>query len=42
MVASLPHFYQVDEAVLNAIEGLNPVKEQHQTAIDVEPVSMFH
>ena len=42
MVASLPHFYQVDEAVQNAIEGLNPVKEKHQTAIDVEPVSIFH
>ena len=39
LVASLPHFYEADPVLLEGIEGLNPVKEQHETAIDIEPVS---
>ena len=38
LVASLPHFYEADPVLLEGIDGLNPVKEQHETAIDVEPV----
>ena len=38
LVASLPHFYEADPVLLERIDGLNPVKEQHETAIDVEPV----
>ena len=38
VVASLPHFYQVDPEIQDTIEGMNPVKEMHETAIDVEPV----
>ena len=37
-MASLPHFYQVDPEIQDTIEGMNPVKEMHETAIDVEPV----
>ena len=38
LVASLPHFYEAEPVLLEGIDGLNPVKEQHETAIDVEPV----
>ena len=38
LVASLPHFYEADPVILEGIDGLNPVKEQQETAIDVEPV----
>ena len=38
VVISLPHLYQVDPVIQDTIEGLNPVKEMHETAIDVEPV----
>ena len=41
LVASLPHFYEGDPVLLEGIEGLNPVKEEHETAIDVEPVSQI-
>lgn len=35
---STPHFYQGDEKELAKLIGLNPMKEQHETFLDVEPV----
>jgi CD36 family. len=36
---SFPHFYLADESYRNAITGMNPVKEEHEFAIYLEPVS---
>jgi hypothetical protein len=36
---SFPHFYQADPALLDAIEGLKPNKEKHQTYFLIQPVS---
>jgi len=35
MALSYPHFYQADESYLNAVEGLKPVKENHQFYLDL-------
>ncbi len=37
MVMSQPHFYQADQAYVNAVDGISPVKA-HQTTVDVERV----
>lgn len=37
VIISTPHFYQGDHDALLAVEGLNPIKEEHETFIDVEP-----
>lgn len=36
-IVSFPHFYLADPTVQNSVDGLNPVAEEHQTAVDVEP-----
>ena len=36
---SWPHFFQADPKLLDAVEGLNPNKDEHQLFIDVQPVS---
>lgn len=38
IVVSFPHFYQADPAYINAIDGLNPNKEEHETYLDLQPV----
>ena len=38
VVASFPHFYLGDPKYANAFVGLNPVKEFHQTFLDLNPV----
>jgi scavenger receptor class B, member 1 len=38
---SYPHFFNADEYYLNKIEGLNPIKENHQSYFTLEPVSQF-
>uniref|UniRef100_A0A8C7D702 Lysosome membrane protein 2 n=1 Tax=Oncorhynchus kisutch TaxID=8019 RepID=A0A8C7D702_ONCKI len=38
VVMSFPHFYLGDEKYSNAIEGLDPVREHHQTYLDLNPV----
>lgn len=35
---SSPHFYQADEKFVQDVLGMTPVKEQHQTTIDIDPV----
>lgn len=35
---SSPHFYQAEEKFVEAVFGMKPDKQQHQTAIDVNPV----
>ncbi|KAL0966208.1 hypothetical protein UPYG_G00292320 [Umbra pygmaea] len=39
VVASFPHFYLGDEKYSNAIEGLKPVREDHQTYLDLNPTT---
>jgi len=39
MFLSHPHFYNGDPALVNAVEGLHPSKEQHALFLDVHPVS---
>ncbi|CAL8322393.1 unnamed protein product [Lota lota] len=39
VVASFPHFYLGDPKYANAFEGLNPVKEFHQTFLDLNPTT---
>lgn len=41
VVLSTPHFYLGDEKYSNAFTGLKPVKQWHETNIDLEPVSWF-
>lgn len=36
---SFPHFYNADPYYVNAVEGMNPTKEEHELYITVEPVS---
>lgn len=35
---SSPHFYQADKKFADDILGMRPTKEEHQTAIDINPV----
>ncbi|XP_064073186.1 sensory neuron membrane protein 1-like [Vanessa tameamea] len=39
MYASLPHFYDCDPEILNNIKGLNPDVNEHEIAIDFEPIT---
>lgn len=39
IVVSFPHFYQADEKYVKAIEGMNPNEEEHETYLDINPVS---
>lgn len=39
-MVSFPHFYQADPKYINAIEGMNPNKEEHETYLDLNPVSL--
>uniref|UniRef100_A0A668UJH0 Scavenger receptor class B, member 2a n=1 Tax=Oreochromis aureus TaxID=47969 RepID=A0A668UJH0_OREAU len=39
IVVSFPHFYQADPAYINAIDGLNPNKEEHETYLDLQPMT---
>lgn len=35
---SSPHFYQAEERFVQAVFGMKPNKQQHQTTIDINPV----
>ncbi|XP_030211225.1 lysosome membrane protein 2 isoform X1 [Gadus morhua] len=39
VVASFPHFYLGDPKYANGVTGLNPVKELHQTFLDLNPTT---
>ncbi|XP_003774359.1 lysosome membrane protein 2 [Sarcophilus harrisii] len=36
---SSPHFYQGDEKFISAIKGMNPNKEDHETFMDINPLT---
>ncbi|KAG8439980.1 hypothetical protein GDO86_005955 [Hymenochirus boettgeri] len=38
---SLPHFLHASEFILKSVNGLSPNEEEHQTFIDVEPITGF-
>ncbi|XP_041261234.1 platelet glycoprotein 4 [Onychostruthus taczanowskii] len=38
---SLPHFLHASESVLNNVEGLSPNEKEHETYLDIEPVTGF-
>ena len=40
IMLSWPHFFQADPKLINAVEGLNPIKSEHQFVVDVQPVSL--
>lgn len=36
---SLPHFLHASESILRNVEGLSPNEKEHETYLDIEPVS---
>ncbi|NXU13155.1 CD36 protein, partial [Pardalotus punctatus] len=38
---SLPHFLHASESILNKVEGLSPNEKEHETYLDIEPVTGF-
>lgn len=39
---SSPHFYQADQKYIDDVAGMNPNKEDHQTIMDINPVSSYN
>ncbi|XP_036973688.1 lysosome membrane protein 2c [Acanthopagrus latus] len=39
IIMSSPHFYQADEKYVQDVFGMKPRKEQHQTTIDINPLT---
>ncbi|PNJ48842.1 SCARB2 isoform 12, partial [Pongo abelii] len=39
IIMSFPHFYQADERFVSAIEGMHPKKEDHETFVDINPLT---
>ncbi|EHB09521.1 Lysosome membrane protein 2 [Heterocephalus glaber] len=39
IIMSFPHFYQADERFISAIRGLHPNKEDHETFVDINPLT---
>ncbi|XP_073333802.1 lysosome membrane protein 2c [Pagrus major] len=39
IIMSSPHFYQADEKYVQGVFGMSPKKEQHQTTIDINPLT---
>lgn len=42
MYVSLPHFLDCDPKITDAVKGLSPDVNEHEIAIDFEPVSIFY
>ncbi|NXE45680.1 CD36 protein, partial [Casuarius casuarius] len=38
---SLPHFLHASDSILHDVEGLSPNEEEHETFLDVEPITGF-
>ncbi|NXR46437.1 CD36 protein, partial [Hippolais icterina] len=38
---SLPHFLHASESILHNVEGLSPNEKEHETYLDIEPVTGF-
>ncbi|XP_010144318.1 PREDICTED: platelet glycoprotein 4 [Buceros rhinoceros silvestris] len=38
---SLPHFLHASDSILNNVEGLSPNEEEHETFLDIEPITGF-
>jgi len=38
---SAPHFYMGAQKFVDAVEGLHPNKQQHETFLDIEPVLCY-
>ncbi|XP_063775849.1 lysosome membrane protein 2 [Pseudophryne corroboree] len=39
IILSPPHFYQTDESVIKSIIGINPNKQDHETFLDIDPLT---
>ncbi|XP_046362728.2 lysosome membrane protein 2-like [Haliotis rufescens] len=39
VVMSQPHFLAADQSVINGVEGMHPMRAEHQTFVDVEPMT---
>uniref|UniRef100_A0A8D2CSN9 Scavenger receptor class B member 2 n=1 Tax=Sciurus vulgaris TaxID=55149 RepID=A0A8D2CSN9_SCIVU len=39
IIMSFPHFYQADERFISAIDGMHPNKEDHETFVDINPLT---
>ncbi|KAI7796263.1 lysosome membrane protein 2c [Triplophysa rosa] len=39
IIMSSPHFYQADDKYVQDVYGMNPRKEEHETAIDINPLT---
>ncbi|XP_047228869.1 lysosome membrane protein 2c isoform X1 [Girardinichthys multiradiatus] len=39
IIMSSPHFYQADEKFVQDVFGMRPKKEEHETAIDINPLT---
>ncbi|KAF6372432.1 scavenger receptor class B member 2 [Rhinolophus ferrumequinum] len=39
IILSFPHFYQADEKFVSAIEGMHPNKDNHETFVDINPLT---
>ncbi|XP_053559378.1 lysosome membrane protein 2 [Bombina bombina] len=39
IILSSPHFYQADESIVKSIVGMNPKKEDHETFLDISPLT---
>ncbi|NXF04090.1 CD36 protein, partial [Smithornis capensis] len=38
---SLPHFLHASDSILHGVEGLSPNQEEHETYLDIEPMTGF-
>lgn len=39
IILSSPHFYQADKSVINSIRGMNPNQDDHETFLDINPLT---
>ncbi|XP_018408784.1 PREDICTED: lysosome membrane protein 2 [Nanorana parkeri] len=39
IILSSPHFYQADESIVKSIEGISPNQDDHETFMDINPLT---